>query len=140
MAAHHEGGNTALVAKARVLIVDDDAGIRTLLRALLVAGGLSVAAEATNGAEAVALYEELHPDAVTMDLDMPVMNGVAAVRAICTSGCCPVVIVSGSQSSDLLSDALTAGARWHVAKRDADSQLVPVLHALLREPGATQPT
>lgn len=126
------------MAEARVLIVDDDAGVRTLLRALIEAGGLTVVAEATNGAESVVLYERLEPDAVTMDLEMPVMNGVEATRAICASGCCPVVIVSGSHSSELLGDAMTAGARWHVAKRDVDEQLVPVLHALLREATATQ--
>ena len=66
------------------------------------------------------------------------MNGVEATRAICTTGCCPVVIVSGSQSSELLGDAMTAGARWHVAKRDVEEQLLPVLHALLRKATATQ--
>ncbi|HZT92216.1 MAG TPA: response regulator [Gaiellaceae bacterium] len=116
----------------RILVVDDDASVRALLRSLIEAAGYLVAGEAANGAEGVELYARLDPDAVTMDLEMPVMDGVAATREICACGCCPVVVVSGSQSSENIGAAMAAGARWHVAKRDVVAQLVPVLDALLR--------
>ena len=116
-----------------ILIVDDDAAFRLLLRGLLEAAGLAVAGEATDGAVAVELAARLQPAAITMDLEMPVKDGVAATREICSQGSPSVVIVSGSQSSEQVAAAMAAGARWHVAKRDAHEQLVPVLRALLED-------
>lgn len=117
---------------ASILIVDDDESVRALLRILIEGAGYVVAGEGATGAEGVELHDQLRPDAVTMDLEMPAMDGVAATAAICGQGCCPVVIVSGSDSSEKVAGALAAGARWHVAKRDVGEQLVPVLAALLR--------
>jgi CheY-like chemotaxis protein len=117
-----------------ILIVDDDASFRQLLRSLLEASGLAVAGEAANGVEAVELAGRLQPAAVTMDLDMPVKSGAAATREICSGGSPTIVIVSGSESSEQVAEAMAAGARWHVAKRDVNEQLVPVLNALLEEP------
>ena len=114
----------------RVLIVDDDPAFRTLLRQIVEEAGCAVVGEADNGAEGVALAHALRPDVVTMDLDMPVLDGASATADICASLNSVVVIVSGSQSSDLVGKALTAGARWHLAKRDAVTQLPEVLAAL----------
>ena len=118
------GGNT-------ILIVDDDAAVRTLIRHVLEDAGYTVVGEAANGAEGVALAADLEPDLITMDLEMPVLNGVGAVQQICAAGCPPIVIVSGSGSSELIGHALFAGARWHVAKRDIVKQLPHVIQALL---------
>ncbi len=115
----------------RVLVVDDDAAFRSFLRTTLLAAGFQVVGEARNGAEGVRLAAELAPDVITMDLEMPVLNGVAATAELSRRGGPPVVIVSGSRSSDHLGDALRAGARWHLAKRDAGDQLVAVLTALV---------
>jgi CheY-like chemotaxis protein len=114
-----------------ILIVDDDAAVRTLIRHVLEDAGYTVVGEAANGAEGVALAAELAPDLVTLDLEMPVLNGVGATERICAAGCPPIVIVSGSASSELIGRALAAGARWHVAKRDIVTQLPPVVAALL---------
>jgi two-component system chemotaxis response regulator CheB len=114
-----------------VLIVDDDAAMRALLRVIIEAAGFAIAGEAADGREAVSLVKEVQPDLITMDLDMPLVNGAAATAEICSDGCVPIVIVSGSQSSDLVGAALDAGARWHVAKRDAAAELPQVLHSLL---------
>src|SRR5690348_9326821 len=80
-----------------ILIVDDDAAFRQVLRSLLEAAGLAVAGEAANGVEAVEFAGRLRPAAVTMDLDMPVRSGAAATREICSGGSPMVVIVSGSE-------------------------------------------
>jgi two-component system chemotaxis response regulator CheY len=114
------------------LIVDDDAAFRVLLRHLLEGNGFKVVGEAENGAEAVRLAGELMPDVVTMDLEMPVVNGFEATQAICANGGPAVVIVSGSMSSENLGEALQAGARWHVPKRDVGEDLPPVVTALAR--------
>ena len=116
-----------------MLIADDDVGSRVLLRQVLERAGFVVAGEATNGAEAVRMANELQPDAITMDLEMPVMDGAAATRAICLNGSAPVivVIVSGLQSKERIAAALEAGARSHVTKRDVVEELPQVLRALL---------
>ena len=66
----------------RLLVVDDAMIMRKLIRDVAVEAGWVVAGEASNGAEAVALYEALRPDLVTMDLVMPVMGGNEALRRI----------------------------------------------------------
>ena len=84
--------------KPRVLLVDDNASFREALRDHLLEGGLvEVIAMGANGAEALRLVEELRPDVVSMDLEMPVMNGLEATRAIHERHLhTRVVIVSGS--------------------------------------------
>ena len=119
-----------MLGERKVLIVDDDAGVRLLIRSVLEAAGYTVVGEAENGADALARAAELEPDLITMDLEMPVLDGVEATRRICAGGCAPIVIVSGSGSSELIGKALAAGARWHVAKRDIAEQLVHVLEVL----------
>lgn len=114
-----------------MLIVDDEAAIRALIRSVLEDAGYTIVGEASNGVEAVERVAELNPDVITMDLEMPVMDGVTATERLCAGGCAPVVIVSGSLSSDDVGRALAAGARWHVSKRDLVKQLPAVLAALL---------
>jgi len=66
----------------RLLVVDDALFMRKLICGVAVEAGWQVAGEATNGEKAVALYEQLKPDLVTMDLVMPVMGGLEALRKI----------------------------------------------------------
>lgn len=68
--------------KRRVLIVDDIADIRLMLRCLIEQEGYVIVAEAANGAEAVECYREHLPDITIMDIDMPVKTGVEAAREI----------------------------------------------------------
>jgi DNA-binding NarL/FixJ family response regulator len=71
------------MADIRVLIVDDREQVRQDLRLFLtLTGGIEIAGEAKNGVEAVRLVEELHPQVVLMDLEMPVMDGYEATRRI----------------------------------------------------------
>jgi response regulator NasT len=122
--------------RPRVLVVDDDAPIRQLIRTVLEEQGFVVAAEAANGREAIELAARLDVDAITIDLDMPVLDGVSAVESLCAGGCVPVVIVSGSHSKEEVARAIAAGALAHVAKSDLADHLVPVLRTLLRAPAA----
>lgn len=116
-----------------VLIVDDDAAFRALLREVVEEAGFRVVAEASDGAEAVRLARDVRPDVITMDIELPTMNGPAATAAIRAGGSvATIVVVSGSTSSDLLAATLESGARWHVAKRDVATQLPAILESLLR--------
>jgi DNA-binding NarL/FixJ family response regulator len=117
---------------SRILIVDDHASMRTALRAILETAGLEVVGEAADGVEALDLVDELRPDAVTMDLEMPRLDGVGAIRALAAPpDAPPVVVVSGSSSRDKVADALDAGAAAYVEKARAEEALVPTLLALL---------
>lgn len=78
----------------RVLIVDDSAMMRTLLRDFLTAQGEIVAGDAPNGKKAVEMTEELDPDLILMDIDMPVMNGIEASREILSRKRRPLIIIS----------------------------------------------
>ena len=66
----------------RLLIVDDALIMRMKIREIALRAGWSVVAEATNGAEAVRLYDEHQPDMVTLDMVMPEMDGLSALKAI----------------------------------------------------------
>lgn len=106
----------SLDISVRVLLVDDDPLMRRGLRGMLEAGGVEVVAEAGNGRDAVKLAREVEPDVIVMDLVMPVVDGIAATRAIASASDAPPVLVFTSDDSDLVIDALVAGARSYVLK------------------------
>ena len=68
--------------KATVLIAEDSTHMRMILKDILIRDGYDVVGEAENGEEAVRMYNELHPDVVTLDIAMPEMDGIAALKAI----------------------------------------------------------
>jgi DNA-binding NarL/FixJ family response regulator len=123
----------ALVATAqdevRVLLVDDHDLFRTGLRNLLEEhGGVTVLAEAVNGAEAVKLVRELAPDVVVMDLNMPTMSGVDATRLITAqSPLTRVIVLSISDEDTDVMDAIVAGACGYLLK---DSSITEVVAAI----------
>jgi len=101
----------------RVLLVDDTTFMRRMLRDILVRAGFEVSAEASNGRQAVEAYRQARPDLVIMDITMPEMDGVAAVREI--AGADPaarIVMCSALGQQELIIEALEAGARDFVVK------------------------
>ncbi len=106
-------GTPKAQAPIRVLIVDDSPSVREFLGQILRKAGMVVAGEAADGAKAVELAASLRPDAITMDIGLPVMDGFTATRAIMASTPTPIVIVSAQWSPDEVArtfDALGAGA------------------------------
>jgi len=102
---------------ARILVVDDAAFMRMLLKKILVQGGHQVVGEASNGREAVEKYKELRPDLVTMDIVMPEMDGITAVKEIkkIDPNAKIVMITAVGQEAKVM-EALKAGASGYIVK------------------------
>ncbi|MGN0370652.1 MAG: response regulator [Butyrivibrio sp.] len=77
-----EGSEVTADSKGTVVIVDDSKMIRKMLRAILEEAGYTVVAEAANGLEAVVVYKQFNPDTITLDITMPQMDGVEALKEI----------------------------------------------------------
>jgi DNA-binding NarL/FixJ family response regulator len=100
-----------------VLVCDDSAHIRELVRLLLEMEGNSVVAEAENGRQAIVEAERHQPDVVLLDLSMPVMDGLEALPEI--QRVAPearVVVLSGFDNASLVAHALELGAESYVTK------------------------
>jgi two-component system, chemotaxis family, protein-glutamate methylesterase/glutaminase len=106
--------------RIRVLVVDDSSVQRRMLVSLLeLDGGFEVIGTASNGAEAVPMALRLQPDVITMDLRMPIMDGLAASEAIIEQAPIPILMVTSSVSKDdqrLVAKAIAAGVLAIIAK------------------------
>jgi DNA-binding NarL/FixJ family response regulator len=118
----------------RVVIVDDDDLFAELLGAMLRSEpGIEVVGRARNGLQGVELCRRLRPDVATMDLEMPVLNGVEATRRITALPDPPrVVVVSSSLFDDAIAAARAAGANAYVAKSRAHAELGRLVLAVCR--------
>lgn len=114
----------------RILIVDDAMFMRIVLRRILEQGGYEVVGEAANGIEAIEKYKELKPDLVTMDITMPDMTGMAAVKVIKEMDCnAKVIMCSAMGQNAMVVQALKNGALDFIIK---PLQASAVLEALRR--------
>jgi DNA-binding NarL/FixJ family response regulator len=120
--------------KLRILIADDHELVRRGLCTLLQAHeGWEVCCEATDGREAVEKAKQLKPDVVILDVGMPNLNGLAATRQLTQHDPnCKVIVLTISDSDQVIHEALNAGARGFVLKSDAARDLVSAVEALQR--------
>ncbi len=101
----------------RLLVVDDALFMRKLIRGVAAEAGWDVVGEAGNGAEAVMLYQQHQPDLVTMDLVMPVMGGLEALRQIrALDPQAKVVVVTALDQKQALMDSIRDGAIDFIVK------------------------
>jgi len=115
--------------KITVLLVDDHALVRRGFRRILDDDEtLEVVGEASNGAEAVRLAEQLHPQVIVMDCQLPELNGVATTRIILRSRPETAILMLSMHSEDtLVRQALDAGARGYVLKNANDLDLASAI-------------
>jgi two-component system, NarL family, response regulator NreC len=116
----------------RVLIADDHVVMRRGVRAAVeLLDGWSVCGEASTGREAVDLAEELKPDIVVMDVQMPELNGLEATRQIKkTAPETEVLMFTGLETEELVRQVFEAGARSYILKTDGKGQLEAALRSL----------
>jgi two-component system chemotaxis response regulator CheY len=116
-----------------VLIVDDIPYVRKTLKQILVSHGYRVVGEAENGGEALRLYQETRPDIVTMDLVMPIQNGVQTTRQIIQFDAdAKIVILSAMMQENLVTEAIHAGAKDYIVKPFVTEEVLKVLQAVAR--------
>jgi two-component system, chemotaxis family, chemotaxis protein CheY len=101
----------------RILIVDDTLFMRTLLKNILFSGGHAIVGEAGDGDEAIEKYKELKPDLVTMDVVMPKMNGIEALKAIkALDPNAKIIMCTAVGQEQMVKLAIKSGARGYVVK------------------------
>lgn len=112
----------------RILIVDDAAFMRTMLKNIMEEAGYEVVGEAETGITAVEKYKELEPDLVLMDITMPEMDGVSAVREIIAydSGA-RIIMCSAMGQKAMVVEAIEAGAKDFIVKPFQPSRVVEAI-------------
>ena len=102
---------------AKLMIVDDSKMIRKTLRMFLEAGGHEIVAEASDGEEAVENYKKFKPELVTMDISMPEMSGLEALRDIIEiDPDAKIIMISSLNQKDLVITAIKEGAQSYLLK------------------------
>lgn len=117
---------------AKILVVDDAAFMRMMLKDILVKGGHEVVGEAENGKMAVQKYAELRPDLVTMDITMPEMEGIEAVKEIRKNhASARIVMCSAMGQQGMVVQAIQAGAKDFVVKPFQGDRVLEALRKAL---------
>lgn len=116
---------------ATVLIVDDAAFMRISIKNMLTKNGYDVVAEAENGRVGVEKYKEFMPDIVTMDITMPEMTGLDALREIIKANpSAKVVMVSAMGQEVMVRDAIISGAKGFIVKPVKEDALIAAIKKL----------
>lgn len=115
----------------KVLIVDDAAFMRAAIRTILERNGFEVVGEAENGAIGVRKYQELRPDIVTMDITMPEMTGLEALKHIRSfDPDAKVVMITAMGQEHLVKEAILSGAKSFIVKPFKEDHVIQTLKKL----------
>jgi len=115
----------------RIVIADDEPLIRIDLRENLEGLGYEVAGEASDGKHAVELARTLRPDLVLMDIKMPEMDGISALRVLTEENIAPVLLLTAYDDRELVQQASDAGAVAYLVKPYRQSDLQPAIEVAL---------
>lgn len=119
--------------QVKVLIVDDALFMRRMLADVLVKGGYELIAEAANGKEALEQYKTTKPDIVTMDIIMPEVDGIEAVRQIIKfDKNAKIIMVSAMGQQQLVVEAIQAGAKDFIVKPFEASRILDTIERVLK--------
>lgn len=111
-----------------ILICDDAAFMRYHIKSMVTNNGYNVIGEAENGLEAVRKYKELKPDIVTMDITMPEMTGIEALKEIIKiDPKAKVVMLSAMEQESMVKEAILSGAKNFIVKPFTETILLKIL-------------
>lgn len=117
---------------AKVLIVDDAAFMRMMVKDILTKNGFEVIGEACNGLKAVEMYKQERPDVVTMDITMPEMDGIEAVKEIKVfDPTARVIMCSAMGQQSMVMDAIKAGAKDFIVKPFQADRVLEAINKVL---------
>jgi DNA-binding NarL/FixJ family response regulator len=118
-------GATIGPVSRRILIVDDHRGFRASARRMLEAGGFEVAGEAENAASARRAVNELAPDAILLDVQLPDGDGIALASELAANGNAPDIVLCSSRGADELGPGLSeSGARGFLTKDELSADAI----------------
>ena len=119
----------------KILLVDDAAFMRKMIRDTLEKNGYTDVHEAVDGADAVVKYDELKPDLVVMDITMPNMDGLEALKTIrAKDGSANVVMCSAMGQESMVMDAVRSGAKDFIVKPFKPDRVLKTVTSILGEP------
>ena len=124
--------NRKVIVAYRVLLADDLYFMRMVQKEVLEASGYEIVGEASTGTEAVAKYEELKPDIVVLDITMPEMNGLEAMRRIFEIDvAAKIIICSAIGQQSLIVDAINSGIKDFIVKPFKPERLLSAIKKAL---------
>ncbi len=116
----------------RILITDDALFMRVTLKNILTKNGYEIAGEAANGRESVEMYKTTKPDLVTMDITMPEMDGISAVKEIRSfDPNAKIIMCTAMGQKNMVMEAVTAGARDFIVKPFQPEKVLEAVNKLL---------
>lgn len=116
------------------LIVDDERHLRLYLRLILSQLGLTTIVEASNGREGIERYKAVKPDLVLMDVNMPVVEGIEALRGIVDLDADAVVVmVSSMATRQVVEDSVKQGATYYIRKDSSKDEIIQIIRNLIQD-------
>jgi len=117
---------------ARILLVDDSKTSRKILKAILEQAGHKIVGEAVNGKDGIQKFKELEPDITTMDITMPVLDGLEALKEITSyDNNAKVIMVTAAAQKHKMVDAVKYGAAEFIAKPFKENQILDIIDKVL---------
>ncbi|MCR5624328.1 MAG: response regulator [Lachnospiraceae bacterium] len=117
---------------AKILMVDDSRTSRKILKDILIDAGFEISGEASNGEEGYQMYSEQKPDLVTMDITMPILDGIGALKKIRSDyPDARVVMVTAAGQKSKLIEAIQCGAIDFISKPFDNEKLVEIINKAL---------
>ncbi len=117
----------------KILIVDDAAFMRMMIKNIVVKAGFEVVGEAENGAAALELYKQHKPDLVTMDITMPEVDGIQAVKLIREfDPNANIIMCSAMGQQAMVMEAIQAGARDFIVKPFQQDRILQAIDRVLK--------
>lgn len=115
----------------RILVCDDKMFLRYLLKDMLEEAGHQVIGEAENGEDCLLKYKSLKPDMVTLDITMPIMNGLEALKKLMEMDPdAKVVMVSAMAQKAMVLEAITNGAKGFISKPFKSDKVIEIVNAV----------